>query len=98
VETEEDSNVVETYNQVLTRLSCLSDEARTAVDPYAAVYEPATNCITDHGEKLEFDLEMVQVMMDTWLFGSPSDTPFLLDHTALVDTHQIWRIAHRYDR
>jgi hypothetical protein len=97
-ETEEDSNAVETCNKVLTRLSCLSDEARMAVDPYAAVYEPATNCITDLGEKLEFDLEMVRVMMNTWLFGSPRDAPFLLDPRALIDTDQIWRVAHRYDR
>jgi hypothetical protein len=69
-----------------------------AVDPYVAVYEPATDGITDHGEKLEFDLEMVRVMMNTWLFRSPRVAPFLLDPTALVDTDQIWGVANRYDR
>jgi hypothetical protein len=97
-ENEEDSNVVEMYNQVLIRLSCLSDEARMAVDPYAPVYEPAINCVTDLGEKLEFDLEMVRVMMNTWFFGSPRYAPFLLDPTALGDTDQIWHVPHRHDR
>jgi hypothetical protein len=97
-ELEEEVTVVETYKQALAHFANLSDDERMETDPYAAVYERATVCITTLGQKLGLDPELVMTRMNSWLFAPLDEARVLLDSIALSSPDQIWRAAHRYDQ